>query len=46
MDADFWDDILQALSFSEIEWLETRIKRRKASMRPDIIVRKTIITKK
>jgi len=46
MDIDFWDSLLQTLSFPELDWLEIRIKRRKASMRPDIIVRKTIITKK
>ena len=33
-------------ALAELDWLEIRIKRRKASMRPEIIVRKTIITKK
>jgi hypothetical protein len=45
MDTDFWDEVLAGLSLSDLEWLEIRIRRRKESMRPEIIVRKTIIRK-
>jgi hypothetical protein len=45
MERDFWDLLIQGLGFSDLEWLEVRIKRRKESMHPEIIVRKTIIRK-
>ena len=45
MDTAFWDELLQGLNASDLDWLEIRIKRRKESMHPEKIVRKTIIRK-
>ena len=45
MDRTFWDLLLQGLNISDLEWLEIRIKRRKESMHPEKIARKTIIRK-
>ena len=45
MDLDFWDLLLRGLHYHELEFLEMQIKRLKESMRPEIIVRKTIIRK-
>jgi len=46
IDIDFWDELLQRLTFSELEWLEIRIRRRKESMHPEITARKNFICKK
>lgn len=43
IDIDLCDELLQRLTFSELEWLEIRIRRRKESMHPEWTVRKTII---
>ncbi len=43
MDADFWEELLQGLSAADLDWLETRIKRRKASLHPERIERRAII---
>ena len=45
MDSDFWDEVLAGLSLSDLDWLEIRIRRRKESMKPEIIARKIIIRK-
>lgn len=45
MERDFWDLLLQGLSSSDLDWLKIRIEHRQASMRPEIIARKTIIRK-
>ena len=44
-DLAFLDEIILGLDISDLEWLEIRIKRRKESMHPEKIVRKTIIRK-
>ena len=44
-DLAFLDEIILGLDISDLEWLEIRIKRRKESMNPKIIARKTIIRK-
>ena len=44
-DLAFLDEIVLGLDLSDLEWLEIRIKRRKESMNPKTIVRKTIIRK-
>jgi hypothetical protein len=44
-DLTFLDEIVQALDRETLEWLEIRIARRKATMHPEIIVRKRIIRK-
>lgn len=46
MNTDFYDAILHGLDYSELEWLEIRIKRIKATMHSGIIARKTIIRKR
>jgi len=43
MDADFWDEILQRLEYSDLEWLEIRIRRRKTSMHPERTARRALI---
>jgi hypothetical protein len=45
MEKYFWDLLIQGLGVSDLEWLEIRIKRRKESLHPGIIGRKTIIKK-
>jgi hypothetical protein len=45
MDVCFWDELLQGLSAADLDWLAARIQRRKASLHPEIIARKTIIRK-
>ena len=44
-DLTFLDEIIQGLDIGTLEWLEIRIARRKATMHPEIIVRRTIIRK-
>ena len=44
-DLAFLEEIILGLDLSDLEWLEIRIKRRKESMHPEKIVRKTIIRK-
>jgi hypothetical protein len=45
MDIDFWDSLIAGLDLSDLDWLEIRIQRRKASLHPEIVARKTIIRK-
>lgn len=45
MDITFWDELIAGLSLSDLDWLAVRIQRRKASLHPEIIARKTIIRK-
>ncbi len=45
MDITFWDSLISGLSYSDLEWLEIRIARRKKGMHPEIIARKIIIRK-
>jgi hypothetical protein len=45
MDIHFWDQLIAGLDSSDLDWLKIRIERRQASLRPEIIVRKTIIRK-
>lgn len=45
MDTGFWDELLQGLELCDLEWLEIRIRRRKAALHPERIERKTIIRK-
>lgn len=45
MDIDFWDSLIAGLNQSELDWLEIRIRRRKESLKPEIIARRTIIRK-
>jgi len=45
MDTDFWDELLWSLDSTDLDWLETRIRRRKAALKPEIIIRRTIIRK-
>jgi hypothetical protein len=46
MDTCFWDELLQGLDMADLDWLEARIRRRKASLKPEIIARKTIIKRR
>jgi len=45
IDIDFWDELLQRMTISELEWLEIRIRRRKESMHPELTARKIVIRK-
>ena len=45
MDTAFWDELLQGLAASDLDWLAARIERRKASLHPERTARKTIIRK-
>ena len=45
LDTSFWDELLQGLSASDLDWLAARIERRKASLHPEKIARKIIIRK-
>jgi hypothetical protein len=45
MDTTFWDELIAGLDASDLDWLITRIRRRKASLHPEKIARKTIIKK-
>ena len=45
MDTEFWDELLQGLSASDLDWLAARIERRKAAMHHEKIARKIIIRK-
>jgi hypothetical protein len=45
MDTHFWDDLLSGLEYSDLDWLEARVRRRKQSLQSDIIARKTLICK-
>jgi hypothetical protein len=45
MDRTFWDLLIAGLNISDLEWLEIVIRRRKESLHPEIIARKTIIRK-
>lgn len=42
---EFWDELLAGMSYSDLEWLEARIRRRKAAMHPERVERKIIIRK-
>jgi len=44
-DLSFLDELLLGLDSSTLDWLEARIKRRKASPHPEITNRKAIIRK-
>lgn len=43
MDMDFWDELIDRLSFDELTVLEGKIQHKKRSMHPEIIARKAII---
>jgi hypothetical protein len=45
MGIDFWDELLAGLGYSDLEWLEIRIRRRKESLHPERVTRKIIIRK-
>lgn len=44
-DSSFWEELLAGLSYADLDWLQIRIERQKASLHPEIIARKTIIRK-
>lgn len=45
MDSDFWDEVINGLSYHDLELLKIRIIRRQSTMHPEIIARKIIIRK-
>jgi len=45
MDVNFWDELLQSLEYADLEWLEIRIRRRKASMHPERTAKRALIRK-
>ena len=45
-DLDFLDELILSLDRSVLEWLQIRIARRLASMRPEITERRAIIRKR
>lgn len=45
MDIDFWDELIAGLDVAELDWLSMRIRRRRASLHPEITIRKTVIRK-
>lgn len=45
MDVNFWDELIGGLDVTDLEWLMLRIRRRRDSLHPEKIARKTIIRK-
>lgn len=43
MDTDFWDALIDRLSYAELTELAGKIERKKRSMHPEIVARKAII---
>lgn len=44
-DLDFLDELIGGMDAATLDWLQIRIARRLASMRPEIVERRTIIRK-
>lgn len=44
-DLDFLDELIGGMDAATLDWLQTRIARRLASMRPEITERRAIIRK-